>query len=72
MQDSNVGNKMSFFMIQQLPELHDRIVADQDWNEIAQHAKDNYLVETEASKQADMRRAMENLAHIDGVLEDPI
>ena len=37
-------------MIQQLPELHDRIIAGQDWNEIAQYASWNFLVETEETK----------------------
>ena len=59
-------------MIQQLPELHDRIVAGQDWNEIAHHCKENFLVETEESRKVDMQRAMENLAHIEGVMEDPM
>lgn len=36
--ENSIGSKVSFFMIQQLPELRDGIVNGQDWQEIAEHA----------------------------------
>ncbi len=58
MGESTIGSKVSFFMIEQIPEIREAILVDKNWPEIAEHAKQEYMVETEESRKLDMARVM--------------
>ena len=61
-------SKISAFLIQQMPELANNICVNRNWQEIAEHQRKNYLVETEESRKRMMDLLMTGL---DDMLEDP-
>lgn len=65
----SLPSKISAFVIQQLPELQDKISCNQNWEEIAAYHKENYLVESLEEQKASMELMMKG---IDDILEEPI
>ena len=61
--------KISSFVIQQLPEIQDKICYQQDWESIANYQKQNYLIANVEEQNSAMELMMSG---IDDVLEEPI
>lgn len=65
----SMSSKISAFVIQQLPELQDRIASGKDWQEVAEYQKENVLKDDEEL----IRKASELMVSgFDDYLGDPI
>jgi zinc finger MYND domain-containing protein 10 len=64
----SLPSRISAFVIQQMPEIQDRIVNGQDWEEIARFQKERFFVENEQEQ----KRAVELMMNgIEEMLEEP-